>query len=320
MGNSDQPGSGTTSPAIHCEGKHREEDPTVADANNMCGGAAHAPIVLELTSDSKGSSDAKAVEEQLVAGIQLQLSPDLLGSSSNVLLLFQLQRIEKLSFINLFLSCLCLVYFGICIILLILNSLNAHDREESVYTFHTLEFWSTFVFSLVDVVAVMHSPRPLRNICDKPQLLKLLMSLNITVSFVPAVLITSNIERYEMIAHQIEYSNEMSMVFVDLVILFSLVKVSGLANGQSRQMLLMVVFAFACCITQFLVYNLLGEEGEQIAHYLEFCVDMLSAGTLFWFCMDNKLLADQWMRSIMLQGICPSDCVCCALTGGGEQV
>eukprot|EP00667_Euglena_gracilis_P010090 EG_transcript_10266 len=118
-----------------------------------------------------------------------------------------------------------------------------------------------------------------------------------------------------MIGHQIEYANELCMVSIDLMILFSLMKTTSILDGQNRQMLFMVLFGGACCIVQFLVYNLMGEEGEQIAHYLEFCVDMLSAGTLFWFCMDNKLLADDWIRTTMLEGICPNEALCCALTG-----
>eukprot|EP00667_Euglena_gracilis_P025344 EG_transcript_29719 len=169
--------------------------------------AAHE--VNAVRSEAAESCDNVANPEELVAGIQLNVSPDLLGSSSNVLLLFQLGRIQSLSLINFLLSILCLVYFGIGIILFILNSTSVEIREASMYLFHTMEFWSTFAFSLVDVFAVMYSPRPLRNICDKPRLLKLLMSLNVTISFVPAVLITASIERYEMIGHQIEYANEL---------------------------------------------------------------------------------------------------------------
>ena len=54
------------------------------------------------------------------------------------------------------------------------------------------------------------------------------------------------------------------------------------------------------------VYNGMGVDadgernGEQLAHYLEFAFEMISATITFWFCMDNKIRVDTMRLDIML--------------------
>ena len=65
-------------------------------------------------------------------------------------------------------------------------------------------------------------------------------------------------------------------------------------------------FVHPCAVAQLAVYNGMGidadgeRRGEQAAHYCEFAFEILSSGVTFWFCMDNKLLCDQQIMSIML--------------------
>ena len=59
-------------------------------------------------------------------------------------------------------------------------------------------------------------------------------------------------------------------------------------------------------VVQLAVYNGMGidedgeRRGEQAAHYCEFAFEILSSGVTFWFCMDNKLLCDNLIMTIML--------------------
>ena len=50
----------------------------------------------------------------------------------------------------------------------------------------------------------------------------------------PSVLITFDIEHFEILSHELEYGNELTMSFVDLVILASLLRVGHRRGCQSR--------------------------------------------------------------------------------------
>ena len=110
-----------------------------------------------------------------------------------------------------------------------------------------------------------------------------------------------------------EYSNEITMTFVDMVLLTSLIR-SARARGEfgtgklSRDLLStggMVAVSALIAITQISIYNGMGETkdgdkiGEKAAHYCEFSFEIISALITFWFCMDNKLVADETVRTIV---------------------
>eukprot|EP00667_Euglena_gracilis_P012146 EG_transcript_12446 len=124
------------------------------------------------------------------------------------------------------------------------------------------------------------------------------------------MLMTIDIERFEYVAHNVEYSNTMFLVFVDLVLFLSLLKEKGQVMTEHIKFFVIFFISFAVGIAQLLVWNLMRtEEGEQIAHYLEFSLDLFGAITTFMFCIDNKLLADRWIKVILTEGACPSECL-----------
>ena len=112
---------------------------------------------------------------------------------------------------------------------------------------------------------------------------------NIVAACLPAVLISMNYEYFEIISHEIEYCNELTMSFVDLVLLWSLcqfeVGTSAFMSG----------IASIVAVIQLAVYNGMGrdDEGDMIgevpAHYLEFAFEIISSLIAFWFVMDNKV-------------------------------
>ena len=234
-----------------------------------------------------------------------------LNDSRNVLLLYRLQMFNAKSYVNFLLAMLCLVYVGINVVCLVLNSMPHAYLESHDTVFHRMEFWGTFMFSLVDVLSLIYSPKPLGRICDNPFALKLFVFFNVTASLIPAILITADLEHFEVLAHEIEYTNELTMVLIDLVILFSLVNESVSPSASPRISAGMVVVSGIVCVLQLVLYNLLPDTlNERVAHYFEFVFEMFSAGTLFWFCMDNKMLADMRIANILIHGVCFSNCYC----------
>jgi len=245
-----------------------------------------------------------------------------LAHSSNVLLLFQLKRIRNLSILNFFLAIVCLFYLGILIVLMVLNSKPAEEREAAKFLFHMLEFWANVGFDIATVVALLYSPKPLSSIFHYTVILRLIIAVNITVSLVPAVLMTLDVDLYEYPCHNVEYANELTMSFIDMVIVMSLVReAGGFAARRHLQLVIPVCVGVMVCITQLLVYNLMqSDEGEQISHFLEFSLDIVSALFTFWFCLSNKKMADQWIQSILYAGSCPVECMCIGTVGLDKEV
>jgi hypothetical protein len=131
------------------------------------------------------------------------------------------------------------------------------------------------------------------------------------VAFIPMLLVWCNLDIFEVLAHEIEYSNELSMSFVDLVLLWSLTK-QGKDNRKLKFKLVdtgsgifLVAGAVAIAILQLFIYNGMGHTatgglaGENLAHYCEFAFEIISALIAFWFCVDSKFVADTEIFEIM---------------------
>uniref|UniRef100_A0A0G4FU46 Uncharacterized protein n=1 Tax=Chromera velia CCMP2878 TaxID=1169474 RepID=A0A0G4FU46_9ALVE len=222
------------------------------------------------------------------------------ASSSNVLLLYHLGNLSRKSTANFVLACFCIIYIGINVVCTIINSMSGAFREENAHTFHLLEFWGTFVFTLVDVLALVYSPKSLGKIYRNPTALKLIVFFNVILAFIPAVLVSIDLETFELPSHEIEYTNEITMAFVDLIFLLSLLRRETVPDSKTSFFL--GVAALLVAVVQLSVYNFIdgpgGELGERWAHYCEFIFEIMSASIVFWFCMDNKILCDQHIKMI----------------------
>ena len=97
----------------------------------------------------------------------------------------------------------------------------------TTYRFHILEFLGTFVFSVVTCISLTSTPKSILNIYDNPLTLRLVLFFNIVAASVPAILVMLNYEYFEIVSHEIEYLNEVTMSFVDLVLLWSLCSIEG---------------------------------------------------------------------------------------------
>merc|ERR1740121_1155168 len=185
--------------------------------------------------------------------------------------------------------------------------LNSYEKElpHPVITFrsfHMLEFWGTFGFNVVQVLAVVYAPKPLDELYCSPLILKLVILTGIASTFTSALLATISIEEFETYSHELEYINELTMTLVDLVLLISLLRnmqgpISERKKVGTVGSTFIVLVALCIATTQLCIYNLFrwdrGEsKGERLAHYFEFTFEIMSAGITFWFTMDNRAVSD----------------------------
>ena len=116
------------------------------------------------------------------------------------------------------------------------------------------------------------------------------------------------------------------MSFVDVILLGSLWNSrSSSSNNKNtlpnqttnRQAWATTTIALLVAVVQLGVYNLMGYDetrddmvGEVPAHFLEFSFEIISSLIAFWFCMDNKAVADREIGMI-LYGNHEEDCQIC---------
>ena len=156
------------------------------------------------------------------------------------------------------------------------------------FRYYLLEFWGTFAFAVLECILPTITTKSILNIYNNPMALRVILFFNIVAASLPAVLITLNYEYFEIVSHEIEYCNELTMSFVDIVLLWSLCKFEETSA-------IMAGIASAVAVVQLAVYNGMGrdEEGDMIgevpAHHLEFAFEIISSLIGFWFVMDNKV-------------------------------
>lgn len=228
-----------------------------------------------------------------------------------VQVLAQVSDLRTKSAMSLALGLGCVIYMGINIVCLVLNGyeMEGPDPVISGKAFHMLEFWATFFFNIVQVLALLYTPKELGELYSSPTFLKVVILVNVGASFISALFVTINCEMFEMPSHELEYTNELTMAVVDLVLLASLLRnIDGRIwqrqNVSSCASLVMVVVAILIAAVQLCIYNLLGWEdgesnGEQLAHYFEFVFEAFSAAITFWFTIDNRFLAEARIEDLL---------------------
>eukprot|EP00928_Gymnodinium_smaydae_P024648 TRINITY_DN19887_c0_g1_i1.p1 TRINITY_DN19887_c0_g1~~TRINITY_DN19887_c0_g1_i1.p1 ORF type:complete len:410 (+),score=15.32 TRINITY_DN19887_c0_g1_i1:51-1232(+) len=240
-----------------------------------------------------------------------------LNKTTNALVIVRAKELITMERVNTFLAILSVLYIAVCLVGALHNSYDNEcdpaekgcDRATSPQLFHNLEFGASFVFNIFDIMALSYSPRTLSNQYENPALLKMLVLFNVCISGGSLLLVAINLKKFEVLSHELEYSNELTIAIFDLVILFNLVR--GRRHERSAEISetcvssVIVLLALGVAGIQLGIYNLRGwtadgdSKGEQPAHYLEFAFGCLSAGITFWFTMDNKLSAEKRLRQIM---------------------
>jgi len=220
---------------------------------------------------------------------------------AGVMLSHRLERLQELSTKNLGLSILCLMYTGTNIACLTITAMDKTFRDAHDVVFHLIEFWATFAFSCVQVYALVFSPRSLVAVYSHPLVLKVIIFFNVLATFISALLVSVSLGSFETAAHQLEYTNEITMSFVDVVLLSAVARQAGFGKlGGMTFSLLATVVALVVAIAQLGIYNTWdGDTGERLAHVFEFFFAILSALVSFSFCMDNKFMCDGKLRQLV---------------------
>ncbi|KAJ8601523.1 hypothetical protein CTAYLR_010600 [Chrysophaeum taylorii] len=209
---------------------------------------------------------------------------------SSVALSHQLSALQLASVGNFGVAVLSCVYGAHNLIMLLLTFLDHNDDDcgdpfesrlarcgspVSDEVFHLLDFWPTFAFALLTSFSFAQSS------------MRIMLMLEVSFSFVPAMLVTLDLKKFEVLSHEIEYLDELARA----ILLAALLR-------KAR-----VISALIPC-AQLLSYNCLAD-GERISHYFEFCSGLFSAAATFWLCMDNKIQAESEIICIcQAQGYC----------------
>lgn len=248
----------------------------------------------------------------------------ILNSTSNMLVLVRANELIAMSRVNTCLALLAVLYFATNLVCAILNSYD-NDCDPKAkgcspattpLIFHNLEFWATFFFNMVDLLALSYSPRTLSSRYQHPVFLKLMVLANVGISFLSCLLVAINLDKFEILSHELEYTNELTLTIFDACIVLNLTQRRSREPSQAGSDALVavasLVLALFVAATQLGIYNLSGwtadgdSKGEKAAHYLEFAFGAVSAIVTFWFTMDNRLRAEKRLRQIMYVSTEPS--------------
>jgi len=205
---------------------------------------------------------------------------------------FTINRLANKSLINFILGILCLVYIVVNIVTLCMNTFTGELRQRHCHVFHLLEFWATFLFSIVSLSSFIFSRKRLNTIHSNATLLKLLLFSNIVFSGLPALFVTIDLDYFDWYAHECEYTVSILQALLDIIVFNLIVKDSYPIAPY--------VFLFMAGIQMF-TYNFC-ENGEQISHYCEFLFEICTATIMFCFCVDNKVFLDQSLCHIFHNG------------------
>ncbi|CAE7599057.1 unnamed protein product [Symbiodinium natans] len=178
---------------------------------------------------------------------------------AGVVMTHRLERLHELSLKNFHLAICCLIYIAVNMACLVMNSmgeewLGVGSRE---LTFHLVEFWATFVFSCVQVYSLVYSPRSVGAIYRNPLVLKTVIFLNVASTFFSALLVSVSLESFEVLSHEIEYSNEITMAFVDVVLLGVVARQAGYNIDRAGFTLLTTLLTLVVAVAQLGIYNML---------------------------------------------------------------
>lgn len=251
----------------------------------------------------------------------------IVNDSSNVLLQYTLQDLDRRSENNFWLGLICL---GVCAVNMVLVYLNwcMHYADPhpniSKKAFHLLEFWTSFIYAVTETFALIMSPKTMLHIYQKPNLLKLLLFFNVVNSMVPALLMTLDFHYFETVSHEMEFVNSFTLSFITMILVVSLLNPPSIDEEtdwslppqseseleMDKSSMIMGVVACLVALTNFIVYN---RGDRQAAHYLEFSFNIIVSLITFWFCMDNRFLAQMEIGQILYGR--HENCIFCQIRG-----
>ncbi|CAB9511879.1 expressed unknown protein [Seminavis robusta] len=268
---------------------------------------------VENSKSSHRSSAGDAAVNNTTTGNSNARGGTMMHETSNVLLQYTLQDLDRRAECNFWLGLICLGVCAVNVVLVYLNYVLKHAHpppQVSHRTFHLLEFWTSCIYAIAETFALVMSPKTMLHIYKKPNLLKLLLFFNVVNSMVPALLMTLDFEYFEKLCHELEFINSFTLSFITMILLASLLHleeqppngvVAAVQNNTSdtqsdTSSIVMVLIACLVAACNFIVYN---AHYTAAAHYLEFGFQIFVSLITFWFCMDNRFVAQMEIGQIL---------------------
>lgn len=208
---------------------------------------------------------------------------------------------------------LILPYIGLVIALLAANNFDQDTVIEKFYflPFHMYEFWGSVYFALVEgyILLVADDNSFLALDQSSQSTLVHMLSINVVSTMVAAALFTLNPSIFEVPAHYIEYTSQLTVTFIDAY--FMMLPRNGSKHLRDRRKMGdriptwvqqgYFVLLLLADVAKFLLYaNLLPTltasiGNERSSHYVEFTVELLNS---LWAFMYIK---DLYMQSLWQQ-------------------
>ena len=199
---------------------------------------------------------------------------------------------------------LTLIYFGVACTLLGANFNDQEFIEEHYYLpFHYAEFWSAFLFTLVEAF-IFVSAGVFGFTTWFQRIFMVIVASNVVSSLVAALLFTFSPEFFERPAHYVEYASQITVTLANFIFIFP--------NRKSYKPL---VFAFSfvlacvllvCAILKLIFYvDLIATEvgPERASHFFEFTGEMVNSLWAFIYALTvfMSLSASQERHSLNLK-------------------
>ena len=253
----------------------------------------------------------------------------LLNYETNVLVPVRIGELQLISSINVFFSMWAVINFGINVVCFVINWIGV-EPAVSDRVFHVLEFTASFIFAVIQLLAVFYS-YDRSDMCKRPIILKTVVFVNIAGALIPMMLVILNLDMFEVASHEIEYANAFFQGLVDALMFTQIIKanyelkqrgkvcthshrfessVGALSNAiallarrsQLAMNLIIAIVPALIAITMILVYNAPGfdgseAKGEQASHFLEFAFEMISSGESLRRLPQNINIPNESLRS-----------------------
>jgi hypothetical protein len=196
---------------------------------------------------------------------------------------------------------LIVIYFAVCATLLGANCQEQSVIEATYYLpFHMVEFWGAFIFAVLEAFILVTIE--VLSLADN-KLAGLLVGLNVVAAFVAALLFSFSPQLYEVPAHYIEYSVQITLTGANFIFIFVLpmaTKDNPMWKMWARfrvAEVVVVAVLLLCAILKLLFYTSVipvGMGPERASHFFEFTGEM--ANSVFAFAFSFILYLDLTLR------------------------
>lgn len=251
-------------------------------------------------------------------------------------------QLDNISSMNVWLSIGACAYASICLVLLLINFLQCKKPYFDVFNqgcpnapltvtsdnVHRIEFTSAFYFNCVNLLIVAYSSNKAK--FTNPGLFKTWAFMNLLFSSTAMILVWANRPLFEVPSHQMEYTAEISMTFLETKLLMHGIEkvekgwrhsLASFLNWVPSLLAILQIIVFnkgslffdvkdwsgECSFWGYQIRHWMGDQschsygdagGEWYGHCLEYIVGTMNATQAFFISLDNKMDADTLLQGI----------------------